>query len=241
MHGVAACLLLALLAGTAIAQDRPNVLIAIADDWSYGHASVLGAAWVDTPSFDRIAREGVLFTRAYTPNAKCAPSRAALLTGRNSWQLEAAANHLAVFPPKFGGWMEALKAGGYATGFTGKGWSPGVARDAEGGPRQLTGARFAKRKATPPTRAIADLDYAGNFEDFLATVDGGSAWAFWYGAFEPHRGYEHRSGIRAGKDPAAIARVPEYWPDVEDVRADMLDYAVEVEHFDRHRCNPGCR
>ena len=74
-------------------SERPNILFAIADDWSYGHAGAYGCKWVSTPAFDRIAREGILFNRAYTPNAKCAPSRAIILTGRNSWQLEEAANH----------------------------------------------------------------------------------------------------------------------------------------------------
>src|SRR5947209_5577067 len=66
------------------ADERPNILLAIADDWSFGHAGAYGCRWTNTPGFDRVAREGVLFRRAYTPNAKCAPSRACLLTGRNS-------------------------------------------------------------------------------------------------------------------------------------------------------------
>jgi arylsulfatase A-like enzyme len=77
--------------------QRPNILFAIADDWSYGHAGAYGGKFVRTPAFDRVAREGVLFTRAFTPNAKCAPSRAIILTGRNSWQLEEAANHIPFF------------------------------------------------------------------------------------------------------------------------------------------------
>jgi arylsulfatase A-like enzyme len=80
------------------ASQRPNILFAIADDWGFGHASAYGCKWVKTPAFDRVAREGILFTRAYTPNAKCAPSRAIILTGRYSWQLESAANHQNVFP-----------------------------------------------------------------------------------------------------------------------------------------------
>ena len=67
---------------------QPNILFAIADDWGFGHASAYGAKWVNTPAFDRVAKEGILFTRAYTPNAKCAPSRAIILTGCYSWQLE---------------------------------------------------------------------------------------------------------------------------------------------------------
>ena len=98
---------------------RPNILFAIADDWSFGHAGVYGAKWVRTPAIDRVAREGLLFTRAYTPNAKCAPSRAILLTGRHSWQLEEAANHIPFFPAKFKGWIETLGEKGHFAGMTG--------------------------------------------------------------------------------------------------------------------------
>ena len=82
------------------ASDRPNILFCIADDWGL-HAGAYGTPWVKTPAFDRVAKEGLLFSRAYTPNAKCAPSRACLLTGRNSWQLKEAANHICYFPPEF--------------------------------------------------------------------------------------------------------------------------------------------
>src|SRR5688572_12341776 len=82
---------------------RPNILFVISDDQSFPHASAYGTKWVKTPAFDRVAREGLLFMRAYTPNSKCAPSRAIVLTGRNSWQLEEAANHTSNFPAKFRG------------------------------------------------------------------------------------------------------------------------------------------
>src|SRR3982750_4341497 len=102
-------------------NSPPNILFAIADDWGV-HASAYGTTWVKTPAFDRVAREGLLFMRAYTPNAKCAPSRACVLSGRNSWQLEEAANHTSNFPAKFRGFMEALAAQGYWIGHTAKGW-----------------------------------------------------------------------------------------------------------------------
>ena len=105
---------------SVLAQSRsPNILLAIADDWSFGHASAYGCRWVETPAFDRVARNGLLFTRAYTPNAKCAPSRAIILTGRNSWQLEEAGNHMAIFPPKFKSYVEALADEGYFVGSPG--------------------------------------------------------------------------------------------------------------------------
>ncbi|MFN3189616.1 MAG: sulfatase [Aureliella sp.] len=214
--------------------SRPNILFAIADDWSYGHASAYGCKWVETPNFDRIAREGILFNNAYTPNAKCAPSRATILTGRYSWQLEEAGNHMTFFPVKFGGFMERLAVDGYQAGYTGKGWGPGFANDAAGKPRAITGKKYSKRTAKPPTKAISRLDYAANFGDFLADVPDGTPWVFWYGTTEPHRGYEFKSGVRAGKKLSDIDRVPGYWPDNETTRHDMLDYAVEVEHYDTH-------
>ncbi|MDQ3621722.1 MAG: sulfatase [Verrucomicrobiota bacterium] len=222
-------------ARAAEAGCRPNILFAIADDWGYEHAGAYGCSWVKTPAFDRVAREGVLFTRAYTPNAKCAPSRACLLTGRNSWQLKAAANHWCYFPPEFKTWAEALGEHGYSVGMTTKGWGPGVARDVDGKPRQMTGRPFNQRQSELVTSGINRSDYAGNFQDFLDAAPKQGPWCFWYGALEPHRGYEYGSGAaKGGKKPGDIQRVPAFWPDNEIVRNDLLDYALEVEHFDKH-------
>jgi N-sulfoglucosamine sulfohydrolase len=217
------------------AAQRPNILFAIADDWAYGYAGAYGSQWVNTPGFDRVARAGLLFTRAYTPNAKCAPSRAIILTGRNSWQLEEAANHVPFFPAKFRTWAEALGEKGYFAGMTAKGWGPGVAKDAGGKPRQMAGQPYNRRKLQPPTSGIENNDYAANFEDFLDAAPPDKPWSFWYGGLEPHRGYEYGSGAKqGGKRLSDIDRVPGFWPDNEFVRNDMLDYAFEIEHFDRH-------
>ena len=217
------------------APERPNILFCIADDASWAHMSAYGCSWVKTPGFDRVAREGVLFTNAYTPNAKCAPSRSCILTGRNSWQLEAAANHWCYFPAKFKTYAETLAEHGYHVGFTGKGWAPGIAGQIDGKPRQLAGQPYQSRKLTPPTRAISNKDYAANFADFLAARPAGKPFCFWYGGHEPHRGYEFDSGRKkGGKQLDQVDRVPGQWPDNETVRADLLDYAFEVEHFDTH-------
>jgi arylsulfatase A-like enzyme len=91
-------------------SDRPNILIAIGDDISYMHMGAYGCRWVKTPGFDRVAKDGILFRNAYTPNAKSSPSRACLLTGRNSWQLEEAANHVPFSGKVYGDLFEALSA-----------------------------------------------------------------------------------------------------------------------------------
>ena len=231
---VALCAHAALAASAASPTPPPNILFAIADDWGV-HAGTYGTPWINTPNFDRVAREGILFKNAYTPNAKCAPSRACILTGRNSWQLKEAANHICYYPVEFKSWGEALAEHGWFVGYTQKGWAPGVALTAEGKPREMTGVAFNRYKAKPPTTGISNNDYAKNFEAFLDAAQPGQPWAFWYGSVEPHRPYEFGSGVaKGGKHLTDIDRVPSFWPDNETVRNDLLDYAFEVEHFDRH-------
>ena len=226
--------LFAAVSFASAAETPPNILFAIADDWG-PHAGVYGTPWVKTPAFDRIAKEGLLFKNAYTPVAKCAPSRAIVLTGRHAWQNEEAGNHMAVFPSKLKSWPEALMDKGWHMGITGKGWGPGIANGADGKPRRITGKPFDKRKAPPPTGDMGKLDYAANFVDFLDAAPQGKPWCFWYGSTEPHRGYEFQSGVKkGGKKLSDIDKVPAYWPDNETVRHDMLDYAFEVEHTDQH-------
>lgn len=61
---------------------RPNFLFVIADDWRFPHAGICGDKGVHTPAFDRIAREGVLFTHSFCASPSCTPSRSAVLAGR---------------------------------------------------------------------------------------------------------------------------------------------------------------
>ncbi|TZF85676.1 sulfatase (plasmid) [Pedobacter sp. BS3] len=217
------------------ADKRPNILFCIADDASFQHMSAYGLCkWIQTPGFDRVAKNGLLFTRAYTPNAKCSPSRAAILTGRNSWQLEDAGNHNSFFPAKFTTFMEALGKNGYTVGFTGKGWGPGNPGKVDGKPRLLTGQPYNTLKITTPTSAISAVDYAGNFETFMNNRPKDKPFCFWYGSHEPHRKYEYGSGVAKGqKKLSDIDAVPPIWIDNEQVRNDMLDYGYEVEYFDK--------
>ncbi len=215
--------------------ERPNILFAIADDASWKHFGAYGCDWVKTPAFDRVANDGILFTSAYTPNAKCAPSRACILTGRNSWQLEEAANHSPLFPAKFKTYAEALDEQGYWVGSVAKGWAPGDPGEINGKKRQLTGPKFDEHKTDPPAKYISNNDYAKNFEAFLEERPEGQPFCFWYGSTEPHRAYEFEAGINyGGKNTDQIDEVPDFWPDVDTIRTDMLDYAFEIEYFDLH-------
>lgn len=224
-------LLILLTITIATAETKqPNILFIIADDASFDHFGVNGCTWVNTPNIDKIAAQGINFTSAYTPNPKCAPSRSVIITGRNPWQLEAAVNHRPIFPPKFKTYAEALSEHGYNVGMTGKGWGPGKAKE-----RSLVGKEYIDHKVKDrPANQISTTDYTKNFEQFLNEHDKSKPFAFWLGCYEPHRKYELKSGIKNNKKLDSIPQVPKYWPDTEQVRHDMLDYAVEVEYFDSH-------
>ncbi len=211
---------------------RPNILFIIFDDWGWQHAGAYGCQWVKTPNFDRVAREGVLFKNAFTSNPKCSPCRASILTGRNSWQLEEAACHNGLFPSKFAVYPDLLEKAGYVVGLTGKGWGPGDFKS-HGRTRNPAGPSFDEHKTQPPWSGIRNLDYARNFQSFLARRPKEKPFCFWMGFSEPHRAYELGSGLRAGKKLEDVD-VPAYFPDVAAVRSDMLDYALEVEYADGH-------
>jgi len=215
-------------------DDRPNMLFCIFDDASFEHFSSNGSKWVKTPGFDRVAREGIRFQNFYTTNAKCAPSRSSILTGLYPWQLKEAANHICYFPPEIKVFTESLQENGYLIGYTGKPWAPGIAKTEDGKERQLTGTPYQKRMTTPPANEISMTDYSANFSDFLDDVPNETPWFFWCGGWEPHRPYEFKSGInKGGKNLSMINRVPAYLPDNDSVRSDLLDYAFELEYFDR--------
>lgn len=227
--------LLVLVAGTCVGgpapgPDRPNVLLVIADDWSFGHAGAYGCRWIRTPNFDRVAREGALFTHASTNNPKCSPCRASLLTGRNTWQLDEAMCHNGIFPNRWPVYPDLLEQAGYRVGHTGKGWGPGDFK-AGGFARNPAGPGYQQFKQEPPLRGMSPIDLGRNFGAFLDALQPVQPFAFWVGSHEPHREYEPGSGRRAGKDPASVV-VPGYLPDTPAVRDDLLDYAMEVERFD---------
>src|SRR3954453_22596191 len=116
--------LLLLTAFPAAAGDkRPNVILIVADDLGWGDVGFNGRTAWQTPNLDRLAARGMTFTRFYAAAVVCAPSRGALLTGkdtihngvcRNNDDLPAAEVTIA----------EALKARGYATALFGK-WHHG--------------------------------------------------------------------------------------------------------------------
>ena len=195
------------------AEQRPNILFCIADDWGFGHAGVYGDKVVATPNFDRIAREGMLFRHAFSASPSCTPSRAAILTGQYPHRLEQGGQLHGFLPKKYPNYVDILENSGYEVGLTSKGWGPG--RFVEGG--------YTRNPAGPVFKSFAT---------FLEKAPVDKPFCFWLGSQDPHRPYEKGSGKNAELDAAKV-RIPAYWPDNDTSRGDVLDYYFEVQRFDQ--------
>ena len=108
-----------LLQTTHAADSRPNILFCIADDLGWPTAGAYGDTVVRTPTFDRLAREGVLFNHAYVAAPSCTPSRASILTGRMFYELEEGGILWSFLPNKYTVFPDLLEKSGYALGLTG--------------------------------------------------------------------------------------------------------------------------
>ncbi|MFK7788519.1 MAG: sulfatase [Phycisphaeraceae bacterium] len=205
---------LSAVAGSSVATDRPNILFCMSDDQSFPHASAYGEPVLQTPVFDRIAREGVLFTQAYCASPSCTPSRSAVLTGQDIWRLGAGGQLFGTLPVEHPVYTDLLEEAGYHVGYSDKGWAPGSID--KGG-----------RKTNP-----AGSKQFKDFESFMKDAKDGEPWCFWFGSRDPHRGYKKGSGVASGMDPSKV-RVPSVFPDTAEVRSDICDYFNEIQRFDR--------
>ena len=122
-----ACAIALCSSGAVFAADvAPNVVLIVADDMGWSDVGFNGRREWKTPNLDRLARQGTVFRRWYTAGVTCAPSRAALMTGKYPIHCGVSANNQDL-PATEVTVAEALKARGYATGLFGK-WHHGKPR-----------------------------------------------------------------------------------------------------------------
>jgi arylsulfatase A-like enzyme len=194
--------------------EQPNIMFCIADDWGWPHAGVYGDSVVQTPTFDRLAEEGVIFEHAFVSSPSCTPSRSAILTGRYHWELGESANLWSTLSVDLPVYPLILEEAGYHVGHWRKCWGPGDLK-AGGYVDQNPGGK----------------EYKEGFTQFLEARPEGVPFCFWLGASDPHRKYETGSGKASGIDLDQIA-VPGFYPDEEEIRSDIADYYFEVNRFD---------
>jgi len=112
--------LLPLLAPAVIAADeRPHIVLVMADDHGYGDTGFTGHPFVRTPHLDAMAEAGVVFDRFYASAPVCSPTRASVMTGRHPFRVNVP-NHGHYLRPQETTIAEALKGAGYVTGHFGK-------------------------------------------------------------------------------------------------------------------------
>jgi arylsulfatase A-like enzyme len=198
----------------ATENRRPNILFVLADNWAWPHAGALGDPMAQTPAFDRIAREGVVFNHAFCPVPSCSPTRSSLLTGRAAHQLADAASLWSKFDRSHRVFTSLLRLGGYEVGFAGKGWSPGNFKDF-GWTENPVGREHR------------------SFEVFLKQREAKRPFFFWLGNVDSarHR-WRYEPAGWAGLDPAKL-KVPPEFPDDPATRTTLMAYYASVRQMDR--------
>jgi len=105
-------------------SNQPSILLIQADDLGYGDLSAYGQTQFKTPALDRLAREGTRFTQYYSGSTVCAPSRAALMTGRHTGHAWIRGNGDIPLRDEDTTIAMSLREAGYRTGVIGK-WGLG--------------------------------------------------------------------------------------------------------------------
>jgi arylsulfatase A-like enzyme len=250
-----AALLVLPFSGTA-ADKKPNILFLFADDWGR-YASILRQSEgpgtindvVETPNFDRIAKEGVFFRNAHVSAPSCTPCRSALLTGQHFWRTNTGSIlRGAVWDASLPSFPLLLQEAGYHIGYSHKVWGPGTPANSpftkeqsfskRGGKFNQFSQNVTKAVAVgrPLEEAKAELveETRGNFEDFLTARKASEPWLYWFGPTNVHRKWIKGSGKALwGIDPDSLkGKMPPFLPDVPEVRQDLADYFGEIKAWD---------
>ncbi len=241
------------------AAPRWNILFVFADDWgryASAYAGIDGKPSLNdvikTPNVDRVAREGVLFRRAFVNAPSCTPCRSSLLSGRYFFNTgRGAILQGAVWDDSIPSFPLMLRDAGYHIGKSYKVWSPGTPADAPFGGQQYAYEksgrapnnfseevtdRVTKGMSVAAARDEVLAQVRGNFDAFLADRKPGQPWHYFFGVTTTHRTWIKGSGKKLwGIEPEALkGKMPAFLPDVPEVREDVADYLGESQAVDAY-------
>ncbi|MDF1739375.1 MAG: sulfatase [Verrucomicrobiales bacterium] len=239
------------------AADRPNILFAFADDWgryasAYREVDGTGTAndLIETPHFDRVAREGVLFKNAFVTAPSCTPCRSSIVSGQYFFRTgQGAILQGAIWDETIPVFPLMLRDSGYHIGKVYKVWSPGDIKDAPFGAQQygfeLKGPdvntfsqSVTRMVAKGVTVAAAKEEMLSKvereFAGFLDAQPGDAPFLFWFGPTNVHRKWTRGSGKALWDlEPDGLkGKLPAFLPDVPEIREDFADYLGEAMAFD---------
>jgi len=123
-HPFCIALLCLFYACSLAAASKPNIIYILADDLGYGDLGCYGQKTLKTPNLDRMAREGMRFTRHYAGSTVCAPSRCVLMTGLHTGHARIRGNGPGQLLPEDITFAKVLQQHDYQTGCFGK-WGIG--------------------------------------------------------------------------------------------------------------------
>ena len=213
-HILPLALLLATLPNLATANDRPNLVVIIADDMAWDDCGAYGHKDIRTPNIDRLATEGMRFDRAFLTISSCSPSRCSILTGRYPHSTGAGELHLPL-PGDQTLFAKALKEAGYYTAALGK-WHLG--------PNVKDQFDVVKEGGNP-----------AGYGHWLPTIENRpkqKPFFFWLATTDPHRPYQKDTIDQPHSREDVM--VPPFLPDVSDVRGDLAMYYDEIGRLDEY-------
>lgn len=223
--------------------QRPNIVFILTDDQAPGTLGCEGNKVIRTPNIDRLAHDGVQFTRAYVTLPQCAPSRASILTGRYPSDLGAMSNNDARLPADARTIAQTLKERGYRCGLVGK-WHQGDPLKPQAGFEDYWVARDkdAKAKAEKYIDPVLYVNgQTGEFKGYLTDVLTDHALQFmetsaadkqpfflWFSHYAPHEPFDAHPDPKLQYSPAEV-------PLPENMSDDLKAKPKQQRSSDCHR------
>ena len=249
--GLILCLLTPLASAV---EKKPNILMLFADDLGRYASAYSDPAnpshndLISTPTFDRIAKEGVLGKNVFVSAPSCSPCRAALVSGRHFFRNGSCSQlHYKWTGEEADPWMQVkgyaklLEAAGYHIGLTHKNHvknNPFGKQYRKAGRSVNSFSQFVSKEKVEDHKAAKQKLYEEcrkNFQSFLEKRKKDQPFLYSFHPTNPHRKWTRGSGKALwGIDPDQLkGLMPPFLPDVPVVREDLADYMGEGMAFDR--------
>lgn len=213
-------------------EQPPNILFLLSDDHSVPFLGAYGYP-IKTPVIDQLAREGVLFDKAFTAAPQCVPSRAAIMTGRSPVAIQMTRFN-APLPNQYVTLPQVLRKAGYFTGVAKRYYhldGPNYGRDT------INQRVIDKYNLRTFKNAFDFVQVDGKREEtpqvvneYFDKVPKGKPFFLWVNFYDPHHAWD-KDAVSKPLDPTTLP-LPDYLPDYPSVRQALADHCGEIMRMD---------